>query len=67
MSTDLRPRPLPLAYSVKDAAEAVGVSYSKLEEIIKRDEVFVRWVDGKRVMLVSELQAWLLSLPFEKQ
>ena len=63
---DLRAKPQPLAYSVRDAAAAVGVSYSKLEEIIKRDDLFVRWVDGKRVIPAAELNAWIESLPMEK-
>lgn len=66
MNTDLRPRPQPLAYSVKDAAGAVGVSYSKLEELIKRNDIFVRWVDGKRIIPVKELLAWLDTLPLDK-
>lgn len=66
MSADLRSKPQPLAYAVKDAAEACGISLSKLEELIKRDEVFVRWVDGKRVIPASELNAWVESLPLER-
>jgi len=65
-SPHLRSKPQPLAYSVRDAAEAVGISQSKLEEVIKRDEVFVKWVDGKRVVPASELVEWLKSLPLER-
>lgn len=66
MTADLRPRSQPLAYAVKDAAEAVGISPAKLEEIIKRGDVIVRWIDGKRVLTTKELLAWLDSLPLDK-
>jgi len=66
MTADLRSKPQPLAYSVRDAAEACGISLSKLEEVIKRDEVFVKWVDGKRVIPATEINAWIESLPLER-
>jgi hypothetical protein len=66
VTADLRPRPQPLAYAVKDAAEAVGISPAKLEEIIRRGDVIVRWVDGKRILTAKELLAWLDSLPVDK-
>jgi hypothetical protein len=66
MTADLRPRPQPLAYAVKDAAEAVGISPAKLEEVIRRGDIIVRWVDGKRILTVNELLIWLDSLPMDK-
>ncbi|TFD84994.1 DNA-binding protein [Cryobacterium lactosi] len=66
MTADLRPRSQPLDYAVKDAAEAVGISPAKLEEIIRRGDVIVRWIDGKRILTVKELLAWLDALPVDK-
>ncbi|TFC59466.1 MULTISPECIES: helix-turn-helix domain-containing protein [unclassified Cryobacterium] len=66
MTAALRANPQPLAYAVKDAAAAVGISPAKLEELIRRDDLFVRWVDGKRVITATELTAWLESLPLER-
>lgn len=63
---DLRSKPQPLAYSVRDAAEACGISQAKLEEIIKRDDIFVRWIDGKRVIPATELIAYINALPLER-
>lgn len=63
---DLRAKSQPLAYSVRDAADTLGISFSKLEEIIKRDDIFVRWIDGKRVIPATELIAYIESLPMER-
>ncbi|KQW07618.1 hypothetical protein ASC66_01060 [Leifsonia sp. Root4] len=56
----------PLAYSVTGAAEAIGISPSKLEEVIKRCDISVKWIDGKRVIEASELLAYLDALPIER-
>lgn len=56
----------PLAYSVNGAAEALGISPRKIEDLIKEERLFPRWIDGKRVFLTSELLAWLETLPYEK-
>lgn len=63
---NIRPRSQPLAYSVKDAAQAVGISPAKLEQIIARGDINPRWVDGKRIIAHGELLAWIDTLPFEK-
>lgn len=64
--TALRPKAPPLAYAVKDAAEAVGISASKLEERIKLSELRVKWIDNKRVIRTPELEAWLEAQPDDK-
>jgi hypothetical protein len=66
VTADLRPGPQTLAYVVKDAAEAVGISPAKLEELIRRGDLNARWVDGKRILTAKELLAWLDSLPVDK-
>jgi hypothetical protein len=66
VTDDLRPRPQPLAYAEKNAAEAVGISPAKLEEIIRRGDIIVRWVDGKRILTAKELLAWLDSLSLDR-
>ena len=63
---DLRSRPQPLAYSVKDAAEATGISASLLEQFIARGDITPRWVNSKRVLPAAELQAWIDALPYDK-
>ncbi|MDJ0324964.1 helix-turn-helix domain-containing protein [Cryobacterium sp. PH31-AA6] len=65
MAEPRAPRP-PLAYSVVEAAEAIGISASKLEQIIARGDIAPRWIDGKRILTAVELLAYLDSLPFDK-
>jgi len=64
--TDLRAKPQPLAYSVKDAAAATGISPALLEQLIARGDVNPRWVNAKRVIPTEELQAWIDSLPYDR-
>lgn len=61
------PRPRPLAYSVKDAAEAVGISKSLMEQLIARGDLHPRWVNSKRILPTTELLAWIDSLPYDKE
>jgi len=58
--------PAPIAYSVKDAAAAVGVSVRKLESLIQSGDLNVRYVGSKRVLSAAELHAWIESLPYER-
>jgi predicted transcriptional regulator len=64
--TELRALRQPLAYSVKDAAEAVGISASLLEQLIARGDLHPRWVKSKRIIPATELIAWLESLPYDR-
>lgn len=63
---DLRAKPQPLAYSVKDAAAAAGISPSLLEQLIARGDLHPRWVNSKRVIPATELQAWIDNLPYDR-
>jgi len=63
----LRARPQPLAYSIKDAAEATGVSVTMLERFIASGDIIVRYADSKRVLPAAELMAWLEALPLERK
>lgn len=63
----LRSRPQPLAYSIKDAAEATGVSVTTLERFIASGDITVRYANAKRVLPAAELTAWLESLPIERE
>jgi hypothetical protein len=66
MAASLRCKATPLAFAVLDAAETIGISPAKLEEIIKRGDIAPRWIDGKRVITADELHAYLAALPFDK-
>lgn len=54
-----------LAYSIKDAAEAVGVSVTTLREAINRSELTVKYPTTRPVIPAEELTKWLDALPDE--
>lgn len=53
----------PLAYRVDDAAAAIGVSRSKVWELIARGEIVARKLDGSTIILRDDLQTYLDGLP----
>jgi hypothetical protein len=55
----------PLAYSIDDAAAAVGYSSDTIRRQIDKGNLSVRYANRKPVILRSELEAWLESLPSE--
>lgn len=65
MTRDLRPVAQPLAYSIPDAAVAVGYSETVLKEVVRRGELVPRYANSKPVLLAEDLLAWLQSLPLE--
>lgn len=56
----------PVSYSIKGAAIALGISPRKLEDLIKAEELFVRWIDGKRVIPAPDLAKYVDGLPLDK-
>lgn len=56
----------PLAYSMKGAAEATGVSVTTLEREIEAGNLNVRYVRSKRVIDADELKAWVHSRPYDR-
>lgn len=63
---ELRTQPQPLAYAIKNAAEAIGISASLLEQLIARGDINPRWIKSKRVITIAELQAFIDALPYDK-
>lgn len=53
------------AYTLSEAAEAVGTSVSNLRRCIGRNELTVKYIGFKPVVLATELDSWLQSLPNE--
>jgi hypothetical protein len=62
---DLRSRPQPLAYTLAGAAEATGYSLSIIKQVIDKGDLTRRYANRKPIILATELQAWLDSLPYE--
>ena len=58
--------PAPLAYTIEDAAAAAGVSKSTLNRAIANGDLIRRYPNRIPVIMASELNAWLESLPLEK-
>lgn len=56
----------PLAYSVADAAAAVGISESSLKIAIAKGEITPRFLGIKKLIPHTELESWLASLPTER-
>lgn len=60
----------PLAYTVKQAAAAVGLSESSIRQLIRENTLPARYYgNGTRKTLrirVPDLEAWLNSLPDEQ-
>ena len=62
----LKPAPQPKAYSIEDAAEACAVSKSTLNRVIKHGDITRRYPTSTPIILATELDAWLDSLPVDK-
>ena len=63
MTADVKEK---LAYSIAEAASAVGVSKDTIQRAIATGDLAVRYVGSKRVVLADELGAWLHALPSER-
>ena len=49
-----------IAISVGEAAEMIGISRTKMYEIIKRKDVdFVVELDGRRLIMIKKFEEWL--------
>jgi predicted site-specific integrase-resolvase len=67
MARELRTPRVPLAYSLAEAAESVGVSLSTLKNVITAGDLNPVYVNSKPVITATELTAWLSSLPPERK
>lgn len=54
-----------LAYPLPEAAEIAGTSVAVLRRKIASNDITARYIDSKPVILATELQSWLESLPSE--
>lgn len=54
-----------IAYSIEQAAEAVGYSTDTIRRAIRNNDLSVKYANSKPVILASELESWLTSLPSE--
>ena len=52
----------PLAVGPNDAAKLIGIGHSKFWQILARGEIPSIKVNNRRLILVSDLEAWLIKL-----
>jgi len=63
MSDTCCKHPEKIAYSVREAASAVGVSDSTIYGLIAANEIAARKLGTKYLIPSAELEAWFTSLP----
>jgi len=54
-----------IAYSIEEAAAAVGYSTDSIRRAIRNNDLVARYANSKPIILASELQEWAESLPTE--
>ena len=54
-----------IAFSIEEAAEAIGYSPDTVRRAIRNNDLVARYANSKPVILATELQEWLASLPTE--
>lgn len=54
-----------IAFSIEEAAEASGYSTDTIRRAIRNSDLTARYANTKPVIMASELESWLSSLPTE--
>lgn len=54
-----------IAFSIEEAAEAVGYSTDTIRRAIRNSDLAVKYANTKPIILATELQAWAEALPSE--
>jgi hypothetical protein len=53
----------PIAYSIEDAPQAVGVSRTRIFEAVRKSELTARKAGRSTIIETDELKRWVRSLP----
>jgi excisionase family DNA binding protein len=53
----------PIAYSIEDAPQAVGVSRTRIFEAVRKNELTARKAGRSTIIETDELKRWVRSLP----
>ncbi|MCU1440004.1 MAG: hypothetical protein JWP85_1001 [Rhodoglobus sp.] len=61
-----RPAPVPIAYSINDAARAIGQSVPTIKRAIAKGDLTPRYPNSKPIILHEDLLAWARALPVER-
>jgi len=54
-----------MSFSIEEAADACGYSRDTIRAAIRNHDMTARYANSKPVILATELQDWLTSLPTE--
>ena len=54
-----------IAFSIEEAAAAVGYSTDTIRRAIRNNDLTARYANSKPIVMASELTAWLESQPTE--
>ena len=54
-----------IAFSIEEAAAAVGYSTDTIRRAIRNSEIVARYANSKPVIMAAELTAWIESKPTE--
>ena len=55
-----------VAYTIKDAATAAGVSQDVIRRAIRSGDLVANYPTSRPVILRTELEAWIAATPTEK-
>ncbi|UYQ70833.1 helix-turn-helix domain-containing protein [Pelagibacterium flavum] len=53
----------PMAYSVSDVIEMIGIGRTKFYQLVSAGEIKTRKIGNRTVVLAADLDTWLASLP----
>ena len=54
-----------IAFTIEEAAEAVGYSTDTVRRAIRNNDLAVKYYNTKPIILATELQSWAEALPSE--
>jgi excisionase family DNA binding protein len=53
----------PVAYSVSNVLQLVGISRTKFYQVVGSGQLKIRKIGNRTIILAADLEAWLDSLP----
>ncbi|HCE21987.1 MAG TPA: DNA-binding protein [Hyphomonas sp.] len=53
----------PMAYSVSDVIEMIGIGRTKFYQLVADGEIKTRKIGNRTLVLAADLDAWLAALP----
>lgn len=57
----------PMAYSVSDVLKMVGIGRTKFYQLVTAGDIKTRKIGTRTIVLASDLEAWVQSLPTSRE